>query len=131
MKKILAFVMLAAFISAAGFVFSGCSDDKKKDITNGASVSPFEGTWKEASGANSFKFTGSNVIYVYLSRSYEGTFEYDETVITAQFIHTATGNAITENVTWLEYTHAPDKMAYSITDENNIIISGIHLTKIS
>ena len=135
MKKFLAFALLAFFISAAGLVFSSCTN--KKTIVGGKTVSPFDGIWKSNSGTERFfKFDGLDVIIYYVSTnsSFEGKFKYDrsDSDITFTWYKEATGNAITDNVSWSLYaTPTVQTYSYSFTDKEHVVINGITYTKIS
>ena len=138
MKKVLAFLLLASFISAAGLIFSGCSGDKKNNVTNGGGSTPvysFEGTWN--CGGQYFQFTGTTIIFVAGGNpSYKGTFTYDSTgnTIACDWTDYAVGDAITGSVTWSTYTGgypfwSPE--TYSFIDENTVVINGDTYTKVS
>ena len=132
MKKFLAFVLLVSFISAAGLMFSGCSGDKKNNVTNGGGSTPvysFEGTW-ESSGGFCIQFTGSNAMYDNPPYSYKGTFTYDSTHIFFYMTLRAYGNAFTESVTWSDFAGG-STASYSFIDEDHIDINGFTYTKIS
>ena len=134
MKKILAFALLVSFIAGAGLIFLGCSDDKKNNVTNGATVSPFEGTWYCAAINETYKFSGSDFIFYQApSTSRKGTFEYNETRVTLNYTHDAAGNVFTEDVNWIaESPTGTGGWNYSFIDENTLyVMSNYTFIKIS
>jgi len=120
-------------------MFSGCSGDKKNNVTNGSGSTPvysFEGTWKcEMGGIQAFfKFTDSDVIHVYVGfsvDSWKGTVGYNSTHINISWTHTAAGNALTESVTWSDSGPSGSMLSYSFIDEDHIDIDGMTFTRIS
>ena len=125
MKKILAFALLVSFVSAAGFIFSGCSGDKKNNVTNGGGtpVYSFEGTWYCIGLHATYNFSGSDFITFGGSGNYsfKGTFEYNETGIFFVYTHRASGNALTGDVTWESYS-GMGGWSYSFVNNNNTFI---------